>query len=124
MSGSAEHTPTPWRSGGRVGYDLRILANQGPIQVCPAIAHGEADARFIVLACNAHDDLIAAIEEIRRRCDDPQGPGRSSLLNAIADLADRALAKARGDVDIVDPIDSDDPIERYPDGAEPEDGSA
>jgi len=64
-----DHTPTPWaavpgeesviyspQAGGRAV--ARTLANPDP--TWPA----EANAAFIVRACNAHDEMLAALKEL------------------------------------------------------------
>lgn len=58
------HTPLPWRHEVFAGRAIRVLANQGPLEVSPATVHGIADARFIVRACNAHADLVEALTKI------------------------------------------------------------
>ena len=67
-----QHTPLPWRTaraGERIGFaDAHITgANRRPVATTlyPLAksdwrAEDEANARFIVQACNAHDELLAA----------------------------------------------------------------
>jgi hypothetical protein len=59
-----EHTPLPWEVRPYVAGGWPIHAKQGPVTVCPAIAHGEADASFIVEACNMHAELVAALDAL------------------------------------------------------------
>lgn len=70
-----EHTQLPWRSdGGAVIEDAsgRIVAcllhdmcpEQTVFEHCQAEAYGNRD--FIVRSCNAHDELLAACEELVR----------------------------------------------------------
>jgi len=59
---SIEHTPTPWY---RVGHDLR--GRQGPIEVCPATAHGLTDAKFILRAVNAYGPMLEALKDVKHR---------------------------------------------------------
>lgn len=58
----SDHSPTPWRHqpNGFANYD--IMAKQGPLDVCPARAHGLADAEFIVRAANAYQPMLDALK--------------------------------------------------------------
>ena len=51
----SEHTATPWMVDPGDGCDLIIDAESEPI-----CRPGEANAAFIVRACNAHDELVEA----------------------------------------------------------------
>lgn len=61
-----DHSPTPWsvsNSGGRVQTDVTTF----PLTICtletiplPITPEIEANAEFIVKACNCHDDLLEA----------------------------------------------------------------
>ncbi len=65
MIAPSEATPRPWRLSPdlRIG-SIQIIAEQGPVTVCPASVHGgPADADLIVRAVNAHDDLIWAAKD-------------------------------------------------------------
>jgi hypothetical protein len=66
-----EETPRPWRlEKDEYGAVPAILANQGPVEVCPARAHSLADAMLIVRAVNAYDDHQAEILRIHNeKCD-------------------------------------------------------
>ena len=71
----AEHTPVPWSEPYQDDYPgdegWWILNGKSGIDeyaVCVTFSlnpNQEADARFIWRACNAHDDLLAACEEVR-----------------------------------------------------------
>lgn len=96
----SEHTPTPWKTGHRGDNTLAIYgrSNKTPISVF----HDEggefpeyfdkkrkdANAEFIVRACNVHDDLVAALEGVIRIAD------RKTV---EFDAAHAALAKAKGE---------------------------
>lgn len=58
----AEHTPTPWLS------KTDTVETPDGLVICDVRHAGtwitEANAKFIVCACNAHDDLLAACEWI------------------------------------------------------------
>ena len=80
-----EHTPGPWHyiSGG----DGRVIERGGAVvadceqpQMEPAEVEGNAE--FIVRACNAHDDLLAACQYVQDHC-------------ALRGPADRAREKLR-----------------------------
>ncbi|MDB5490323.1 MAG: hypothetical protein JWO78_172 [Micavibrio sp.] len=85
----AAHTPTPWAQ-----FNQYIIPDcEGE---CSAVARidvtgveliDEANAQFIALACNAHDDLVKALEGVIRVAD------RKTV---EFDAARAALAKARG----------------------------
>jgi hypothetical protein len=101
LSENMKHTPAPWEARGEKGnYEWNVVAPDDDdlsepwhIAECHDGAKGcsaEANARFIVRAVNAHDDLVAAL-----RC----------LLNATmyrdhpaeSQMAIDAIAKATGD---------------------------
>lgn len=78
-----EHTPTPWKaSGNAVFRDGHCLAMTGTDIWMPEVE--EANAAFIVRACNAHDDLVAALEAVA----EARMPGEARR------IARAALAKA------------------------------
>lgn len=68
---STQHTPTPWRTTN--DHANKICDQVGKkIAVCPTHAGGgqwrdreeaDANAAFIVRACNAHEELVAAADE-------------------------------------------------------------
>lgn len=67
----SDHTPTPWKYQRQIESDFisgrnhptyPIYTNGGKFGN-PAEAKSEADAEFIVRACNSHDDLLAACSE-------------------------------------------------------------
>lgn len=74
----------------------------GPIRVCPATAYGLADAKFIVRACNAHAELVTALEAMQQAYYDfhdahsmtQPATGRAANANT---LAIEALIKAKGE---------------------------
>ena len=97
------HTPGPWKqhaTPGKIyasvrGADGRCVADCGSRSDVIA----QANAEFIVRACNAHDDLLEALEACERALDEayfaePDGCGClacESLRKARA-----AIAKAKG----------------------------
>lgn len=104
----SEITPRPWFVHKRNGQELHILAEarKGIVSSICHISEGtmitlpqEANANHIVRCVNAHDDLVAALENIA------EGAGRFSLdplthaSNCVEDMqetARAALEKVRG----------------------------
>lgn len=85
------HTPTPWHTdkddpstifNSMGGYVTRIDGNA--VQTRAAI---EGNAAFIVRACNAHDELVAALQRIQTL---PESAGAH-----MQDIARAALAKVQ-----------------------------
>lgn len=108
----AKHTPTPWHDSGlsdtlpggfieaRNGKNI-CLYYAGPETAVGD--QGKANAAFIVRACNAHEELVAALRGARSDLtwvlsgDKPFGnePEQRALHN-IVDSINAALAKAEG----------------------------
>ena len=77
----SEHTPLPWElHAGADGFNsLRICKPDNSERSCRPIAEAEiltheraeaeANARFIVRACNSHDGLLAALEGVKQDAD-------------------------------------------------------
>src|SRR5258706_13213672 len=68
ISPSAAHTPTPWEWDGTPWNYDNTQESPWIISDSEAVLTGEikcshANAEFIVRACNAHDDLLAACKE-------------------------------------------------------------
>lgn len=62
-----QHTMTPWKLSDN--YPVEIKGPKGLLAVCAQYEHekglcpeGQANAAFIVGACNSHDDLITTLE--------------------------------------------------------------
>lgn len=65
MNTANKHTPGPYR------YDDTWGIVYGDDDKEMAACHSnKADAAFIVRACNAHDDLLAALEALRKQLHD------------------------------------------------------
>jgi hypothetical protein len=91
-----EHTPLPWEVRPYVAGGWPIHAKQGPVTVCPAIAHGEADASFIVKACNMHDELLRALIGATHALYSYQhGNASTELAKDQAEFCASIIAKAR-----------------------------
>lgn len=104
-----EHTKTPWavsNSGGRIitggmRHPQTICTLETvPLKISPEI---EANADFIVTACNAHDDLVAAAELVINRLNDSIAKVAygaikiGGMRTAVYRELEQALAKARGE---------------------------
>jgi len=76
---TATHTPTPYR----VYASRRIM---GPDSTYVGSATSEENAAFIVRACNAHDELVAALRNIAEYAEHDG--------TQVAAMASAALAKA------------------------------
>lgn len=105
-----KHTPTPWvRDGHNLSAIIRLKFPKGHPE-CKHITgtyetlvrcegeNWEANAAFIVRACNAHDELVGALEQLKvglvlRMNREPDHKGVRHDLETI----DAALAKARGE---------------------------
>lgn len=99
----AKHIATPWISGvmGTSKSDETICyvrsvasdpvdAMYGAPDIC--IASGDGNAEFIVRACNAHDDLLAACIQAKvYLAPDLVEPGRTVFWNLV-----NAIKKAEG----------------------------
>jgi len=101
---AAKHTPGPWHIAA-YGDSLRQTIVRGSKAIANIVAphsHGDdkdrvpsqdeaqANAAFIVAACNAHDELVAALTRIWL-------DARYESVSAIEEIARAALAKARGE---------------------------
>lgn len=96
-SSPGAHTPTPWQL--QTSPDMRrphlIHGQYGAIA---RVERKGGDAAFIVRAVNAHDDLVAALRDLRTTllADDMNGTlSRASRKRAVGIVKD-ALAKAEG----------------------------
>jgi hypothetical protein len=73
----AKHTPTPWQvqtTGNCPGLVVETDGPDNPVTVADCIGDDlvspdecRANAEFIALACNAHDDLLAACKAMLKR---------------------------------------------------------
>lgn len=98
-----KHTPTPWaktesfqivKPQGNTALELADICYVGDEAVA------EANAEFIVRACNAHDELVEALQkclESAHAADSNVLHSFGSLVKAIQHYARPALAKARGE---------------------------
>lgn len=82
-----KHTATPYQVGNFREHKIFTCEENGPVEV--ATAKRKSDAAFIVRACNAHDDLVSALDKLVGDMD-PEG------VNPEFNQARAALAKAQG----------------------------
>jgi hypothetical protein len=91
------HTPLPWvNNGGQIegpGGFPNVVAHVG--QVNNQSFQDAANARFILQACNAHAELLAALEHLLRATYDMTSPRSRAFQQAEAE-ARAAIAKAKG----------------------------
>lgn len=97
----AKHTATPWRKELLGDGTVNVFGSDG--YVCDMRSDDErahADADLIVRACNAHDDLVKALEDAQSElqgilltCSKADEEG--AVTSAIKDIR-AALAKATG----------------------------
>ena len=86
------HTPTPWRSSFPsyvIGGGIKICQLKGIYINNP---NREADAEFIVRACNSHDELLEACEKLVAW---DNGHGNDELYTDACEIAKRAIAKTQ-----------------------------
>jgi len=103
-----KHTPTPWRIDHRAKTAV-VGSRNYVVAACGGYANNtrdqtelseelEANAEFIVLACNVHDELVAALKALHA-CH--RAFSNSENWTALDDearaAAERAIAKARGE---------------------------
>lgn len=88
------HTPTPWRSrsGGNRNKFFVEQSGNAEVVICTidasvAIGKNEANADFIALAVNSHDELLAACKAALLD---------ESTAHDVAELCRKAIAKAEG----------------------------
>ena len=97
-----KHTTIPWEVEKTELSLKRILAFSGKTPFGIAKDVNEANARFIVTACNCHDDLLGALKEYvkvvggihENEC--PQDDTCSCKWKYINDKVNQAVAKAEG----------------------------
>lgn len=90
-----KHTPGIWRKGTLIQNDGSVAVMSDDGRVCRADT--PEDAERIVLCCNCHDDLVAALKALRKRIYDigDQVPYEVYQDNyGFIEQADAALAKA------------------------------
>lgn len=101
-----QHTPVPWDTEPTAGHDRHgqsaIYGEDG--KDIAIVYDGQANAEFIVRACNSHDDLLAALKGaencLRWASQESTGRVKAEIVNGWihhADQAHAAVAKANGE---------------------------
>ncbi len=85
-----DYAPGPWDCLQLSSGTYRLEASQGPLRVCPAIAHSLADARLI----QAAPEMLEALQEVTRMLSDI---GRGDRIIAAIRNARQIIAKAKGE---------------------------
>ena len=85
----SKHTPLPWQADGEVVYTT--VGEDETVADC----WEASDAEFIVRACNAHDELLAACKAMQIVL--RSGPTTGKDLSYELGLARAAIAKAEGE---------------------------
>lgn len=108
-----KHTPTPWvvritKNGGDWTYEIRTRKPHNPagtigkhIATVNKFLDANANAEFIVRACNAYADLLAACERADIYFDANMGTETSVAFQRLRHEVTRAIAKAK-EVDVDD----------------------
>jgi len=87
----AQHTPGPWEARGcSIGNPAKPLKEWHIGRF-----DSPSDAQYAVHACNCHDDLLAALEELAQAVLWQKGKHSDELLAAYTN-ARNAIAKAKG----------------------------
>jgi hypothetical protein len=86
------HTPGPWYQGQTTDTCMLIFAPEVGVIIDDTEAALD-DIAFIVRACNAHDELVKALEKVRIFVNGDRSPADMSTATFIID---KALALARG----------------------------
>ncbi len=91
------HTPGPWIAVPYLSPKGKALIKSldgKTITSGPMLT--DDDAAFIVRACNAHDDMLAALRSIAGTLDLESFPTKGCMENRLGSLARAAIAKAEG----------------------------
>lgn len=99
------HTPTPWKQYEKTPYEYAIHGGIGTIaeSVIAAVQFGleadtsaqqrqsaQANAAFIVRACNAHEELVSILQKLSSLAPSSEGLGGHAPLSAFIQLASDA----------------------------------
>lgn len=90
-------TPTPWKID--INYDVFIETSDGLTTICTVgdpgrPEQGEHDAQFIIRACNAHEELVKALQECVEQLEMIPFYEKTNSDIAAVNNAKRALAHA------------------------------
>jgi hypothetical protein len=95
-----KHTATPWVAGSPnfQRWNNAAIWRQGKADsfIAEVFGHdkedGEANAAFIVRACNAHEALVGFVTSFLALCPSSEGLGGHAPMGAFLSLADKARA--------------------------------
>jgi hypothetical protein len=103
-----KHTPTPWKAKKRE-YGIMIFSSDGSVGIAGMVTQSheygkdypeeaQANAEFIVDACNSHDDFLKALELIAAKANLPIGSQQEEMSTRLemAAIASRAINAAKG----------------------------
>jgi hypothetical protein len=95
MSETAKHTPAPWEwDAGDIGEDYSIpYCDVYAGDFIVAQVNGRQNAAFIVLSCNSHEALVAALEVGVTLI--KSNPMLSAMASSWLEVANDALAQAK-----------------------------
>ena len=98
------HTPTPWIAEGYAGGPYEIWPAPGNARLTriartqDVTPEDQANAAFIVRACNSHDALLAALEHCAQKLEDEDiRNGLADMTSAELEEAHDTIAKAKGE---------------------------
>ena len=99
---NTKHTPTPWKWIEGSDGEFSIEAENDAKTLAMSIEK-ETDAAFIVLACNAHEELVELAKMVKETLglipafgDDLGEQISKAELGVLVNLAKKAIAKAKG----------------------------
>lgn len=96
----SKHTPTPWHVVANLVQGARKPSGDSrTVAMVGSGAEDDANAEFIVLACNSHADLLAACEAAlaSEPCVCAEIADTASAGSCLACVLFAAVAKARGE---------------------------
>ena len=99
-----KHTPLPWELSDHDANGQRIVRGEH-IEICTCWHHCvgsiekemEANAAFIVQACNSHDDIVAALEAMYAIHTGEHADNYQEALTKALNKAEAALDLAKGE---------------------------
>ena len=88
-----KHTPTPWAVGAN---PFTVRGHSRKIEVCAMTnaVDGMANARFIVRACNSHEELVGALRSVGEELERTRRGTYTWALEKALQQARTALANA------------------------------
>lgn len=94
----AAHTPTPWRLDRSGSYAHKDVVTDTDL-ICRAFSdqgiNGDANAAFIVRACNSHAALVEALSNLTAACESALNFTRKTVSGPVREHRITAIAQAR-----------------------------